>query len=229
MAFAGQTCPQTAIWWVGERVMTQSIWARRVLLAALIAGISYMVPVLALWKGPAIILWKGLGVGLLALYAACSGADRDVRQIALVMAFGAAGDVVLDIAFTAGAALFALGHLVAIHLYWRNRDQNCTGLHRVAALALFLAVPALSWALSGQLPVLGYAMVLGAMAATAWVSHFPRHWVGLGAVLFAVSDLLIFARMGPLAGSMLPQLLIWPLYFGGQALIATGVIRARLS
>ena len=72
-------------------------------------------------------------------------------------------------------------------------------------------------------------LVLGAMAATAWVSHFPRHWVGLGAVLFAVSDLLIFARMGPLAGSMLPQVLIWPLYFGGQALIATGVVRARLS
>jgi uncharacterized membrane protein YhhN len=72
-------------------------------------------------------------------------------------------------------------------------------------------------------------MVLGAMAATAWVSHFPRHWVGLGAVLFAVSDLLIFARTGPLAGSMLPQVLIWPLYFGGQVLIATGVVRARLS
>lgn len=209
--------------------MIQSIWARRALMAALIAGITYMVPVLALWKGPAIILWKGTGVGLLALYAAISGKNRDIRQIALVMALGAAGDVVLDIAFTAGAALFALGHLVAIHLYWRNREREGSRLHRLWAFALLFAVPGLSWALSGQLPVLGYAVVLGAMAATAWASRFPRHTVGLGAVLFAVSDLLIFARMGPLAGSMLPHLLIWPLYFGGQVLIATGVVRARLS
>ena len=43
-------------------------------------------------------------------------------------------------------------------------------------------------------------------------------------MLFAVSDLLIFARMGPLADSPLPDLLIWPLYYFGQFLICTGVV-----
>ena len=43
-------------------------------------------------------------------------------------------------------------------------------------------------------------------------------------VLFVASDLLIFARLGPLAGSPLPGLLIWPTYFAGQALIAWGVV-----
>ena len=43
-------------------------------------------------------------------------------------------------------------------------------------------------------------------------------------MMFVASDLLIFARMGPLAGSAVPGLLIWPLYYFGQFLICTGVI-----
>jgi uncharacterized membrane protein YhhN len=42
--------------------------------------------------------------------------------------------------------------------------------------------------------------------------------------MFAVSDLLIFSRMGPLADSAIPGLLIWPLYYLGQFLICTGVV-----
>ena len=62
------------------------------------------------------------------------------------------------------------------------------------------------------------------MAAAAWSSAFPRYRVGLGAVLFVVSDLLIFARMGPLSASPLPDMLIWPLYYLGQFLICTGAV-----
>lgn len=62
------------------------------------------------------------------------------------------------------------------------------------------------------------------MTAAAWTSTFSRYRVGLGAVMFAVSDLLIFARVGPLANSATPGLLIWPLYYFGQFLICTGVI-----
>ena len=42
--------------------------------------------------------------------------------------------------------------------------------------------------------------------------------------MFVISDLLIFSRMGPLANSAVPGLLIWPLYYIGQFLICTGVI-----
>ena len=52
-----------------------------------------------------------------------------------------------------------------------------------------------------------------------------EHYIVVGAVLFVISDWLIFARMGPLATSDLPALLIWPTYFAGQLLIATGVIQ----
>jgi len=61
------------------------------------------------------------------------------------------------------------------------------------------------------------------MAAAAWTSRFPRFVVGLGAVLFVVSDLLIFARLGPLAGATWVGFGVWTLYFGGQLLICLGV------
>ena len=64
---------------------------------------------------------------------------------------------------------------------------------------------------------------LGAMAAGAWASVFPRYRVGAGAALFLFSDLLLFAEMGPLAGSLVPQFLVWPIYYLGQLLIAIGV------
>ena len=37
--------------------------------------------------------------------------------------------------------------------------------------------------------------------------------------------MLIFAHQTPGGGSIVPALLIWPLYFAGQALIAYGVVR----
>ena len=74
-----------------------------------------------------------------------------------------------------------------------------------------------------------YATPLALMAALAWISRFSRFTVGLGAMFFVISDLLIFARMGPLAGSILPGLLIWPLYFTGQAMIAVGVVRTLVT
>ncbi len=63
------------------------------------------------------------------------------------------------------------------------------------------------------------------MAAAAWISRFPRYRVGIGAVMFAASDLLIFAREAGAMPADLADLLIWPLYFAGQFLIATGVVQ----
>jgi uncharacterized membrane protein YhhN len=72
-----------------------------------------------------------------------------------------------------------------------------------------------------------YAVALGGMAATAWRSRFPRGQVALGALMFLASDMLIFARTGPLAGQgAWLGFAIWGLYFAGQALVCVGVVRA---
>ena len=95
---------------------------------------------------------------------------------------------------------------------------------RITTAALLLAIPAASYGLTGRTEVALYALGLGGMTAAAYASDFPRVRVALGAALFAVSDLLIFARMGPLAESRIPHLLVWPLYYFGQFLITVGVI-----
>ena len=72
----------------------------------------------------------------------------------------------------------------------------------------------------------GYSAIVGAIAAAAWTSRFPRYRVGLGAVMFVVSDLLIFAREAAVLPDLVTGWLIWPLYYFGQFLITVGVIGA---
>jgi uncharacterized membrane protein YhhN len=200
--------------------------SRLILAAAIVAGLTYM----ATWgRGlppPADIAWKGAGVALLALYAAMRARDMDGWLITAVLAFGALGDVLLETSgLTVGALAFLAGHLVAVWLYLRNRRP---GAGWGAALLIPLTM-AVAFALPNdrQLAVsaAAYSAGLGAMAAAAWMSRFPRALTGLGALMFLVSDLLIFARAGPVAGQAWVGFAVWGLYFAGQTLIALGATR----
>jgi uncharacterized membrane protein YhhN len=198
------------------------------LLASLLAGISYYfirhgnVPDIYEWA------WKGAGVALLAVYALARHKGADSRQIAAVMAFGALGDVLIELVLEWGAIAFLIGHLIAIHLYWRHRRESLSFSQKLTGLALLVLVPLVAFLIptdrSAAPGIALYSAGLGAMAAAAWTSSFPRYRVGIGAVMFVISDLLIFARMGALGQSPLPDLLIWPLYYFGQFLICTGVV-----
>jgi uncharacterized membrane protein YhhN len=190
-------------------------------LAALIAGASYWPASHAAFPADLMLAWKGAGVGLLALWAGLAARERNGWLIAAVMAFGALGDVLIELNTGVGALAFLVGHALAMTLYLSNRRRE----NPVIAIAVALIVPALAYAITSSPAVLIYAIGLGGMAGAAWASRFPRSLVGLGALLFAASDLLIFARLGPLAGSIVPTLLVWPLYLAGQALIAWGVVR----
>ena len=198
------------------------------LAASLVAGLAYPL----FWNlglaDAAQIALKGAGVGLLALLAATQARSIDGWLLAAVMAFGALGDVLLEINFEAGAGAFAVGHVAAIVLYLRNRRAERSGSQRAAAAALPLFGAAMPLLLLGskapELPGFTvYSLLLTVMAATAWLSRFPRDRTGLGAVLFVASDTLIAARMGPLAGLDWVSYAIWLLYYVGQLLIFLGV------
>lgn len=198
------------------------------LLAAILAGGSYLIAVIGQFEGMSAILWKGSGVGLLALYAALRAESFDGWLLTVVMAFGAAGDVLLDsVSMEVGAGAFAAGHIIAIWLYLRNRRHSPTGSQQALAVVLALGTPIIAWSLTQAVEVAIYATILGSMAAAAWLSRFSRYRVGLGAVLFVASDLLIFARMGPLAEPAWISVAIWALYFCGQLLIVLGVTNPR--
>lgn len=198
---------------------------------ALFAGASYFIAVLQGWDGSGVIAWKTTGVALLALWAAANARSADGWLITWVLAFGALGDALLDaVGLLAGAAAFAVGHLIAIILYMRNRRPTLTQSQAMLAgilvpLAIFIA-----WGLTrGGEPLqtgaaIGYTGGVAVMAATAWTSRFPRYRTGTGAMLFLVSDLFIFAGAGGALASDVTRWLVWPLYFAGQALIGWGVV-----
>lgn len=175
------------------------------------------------------ILLKGAGVGLLALYALLRlphdrrGLDGALLVLALVLA--ALGDMAIELFFEIGGALFAAAHSVAVVLYLRNRHPRPSPLQKLVGAGLLIGTPGVSYLLSGDPMIAIYAGFLGAMAAAAWMSHYPRYRVGTGAVLFVVSDWLIFSRLGAYDLAPLPDLLIWPLYYAGQVMIATGIVQ----
>ena len=175
------------------------------------------------------IIVKGAAVGLLACYALARvprgrrGVDGGLLVAALALA--AVGDMGIELDFLIGGAFFTAAHCVAVALYWRNRHPRPSPTQKLIGAALLIGTPLVSYALSGEARIAVYAAFLGAMAAAAWMSHYPRYRVGTGAVLFVVSDWLIFARMGSLDLGLLPDLLIWPLYYAGQVMIATGIVQ----
>lgn len=199
------------------------------LLASLVASISYFFARDNAVPGLYLIAWKGAAVALLAVYAARRARSADGWLLVAVMALGALGDMALEVDMIAGGALFAAGHLLAIAMFLRNPRERRTGSQWLAALALLFGTPAVAALLALPDPrwplAAGYAAIVGAMAASAWVSRFPRYRVGVGAVLFVASDLVIFARESGDVPEAVSWWLVWPLYYAGQFLIATGVVR----
>jgi uncharacterized membrane protein YhhN len=193
-------------------------------LSALAASVAY-----CLWGQHDVatapyVAWKAACVAVFAIWAAINARSADGWIIVVVLALGAIGDAVIEWNQTAGAVPFLAGHLVGAILYLRNRRHRPSATQTALAVALLVGIPSIAFLLTHAVGVTIYATGLGLMAASAWASRFPRYRVGIGAVLFAASDLLIFARMGPLHDSTLPGRLIMPLYFAGQALIAWGVV-----
>ena len=195
------------------------------LFAGIVMAIAFWVLSDSALGGWFLIALKGGSVAAMAVYALTRGKGRDATLVAAVMAIGAAGDVGIELSTVAGGALFLLAHLVAIYLYRVNARPNPTSSQLGAAAALMLGVPLGAWLLAHDVLAVIYAVALGAMAATAWLSRFSRYHLGVGALLFVASDLLIFARLGGVLDQSLTEWFVWPLYYAGQFLICTGVIR----
>jgi len=172
---------------------------------------------------------KGAAIGLLALYLWLRHSSPDARLMAWAFGVAMLGDMAMEIETDRlfGGLLFFGYHLMAMAVYLRNRRPELATSQKATVVALLFLTPMIGWQLpfdQEQATSVGvYSLALGAMAASAWASVFPRYRVGSGAALFLLSDLLLFAEMGPLQGSVVPQILVWPIYYLGQLLIAVGV------
>jgi uncharacterized membrane protein YhhN len=204
--------------------------ARWALIGSILGGVSYIAARGLHLPVPLELAWKGSGVGLLAVYAALKARDRNGWLLTAVMTLGVLGDVLLGIQFIVGAVAFLIGHLVAVGLYLTNRRPALTRSQMALALLLVPAAVFIAFMLPADRAaapgVAFYTLGLSLMAATAWTSRFPRFTVGIGALMFLVSDLVIFAKMGPLPDTFLTGLAVWVPYYGGQLLICVGVVAA---
>ena len=202
---------------------------RPLLLASIAVALAFYSLRWGPWPELYLIPLKGSAVGLLALYLWLRHPGADAKLMAAAFAVAALGDIAVEIETERliGGLLFFGYHVLALWVYLRNRRDRLSPTQKWTVLALLLLTPAIAWLLTmgrAEAPNLAiYALALGAMAAGAWASVFPRYRVGAGAVLFVLSDLLLFAELGPLQGDIVPQILVWPVYYLGQLLIATGV------
>jgi hypothetical protein len=195
------------------------------LAASLLFGLSFP---FASWlpvPGLAAMFWKMAAVGCLVPYMLRRHHDGHFAWAAIFLGLYALADGVLEQSVMAGGAIFAAGHAVAITLYLRHRRPIMAPTQLALALVLFIATPVIIWFLVQAPSATLYGAIVGAMAAAAWSSNFPRYRVGTGAVLFVTSDLILVAQMGPLEGWIGQGYVVWYLYYAGVLLIATGIVQ----
>jgi uncharacterized membrane protein YhhN len=212
-----------------RRMMTQDLAHKRPwLLASLALGMTYPLGWHLPLPGIVAIAWKMGGVGMLVGYVLRKHHIGQFLLLAAVMGFWALGDGLLELDMVWGAIAFAIGHAVAIALFLRHKRVRPVLSQKLLAVAVFVLTPVIAYYLPFDrimgLQAAGYSLFVAGMAACAWNSNFPRYRVGVGAMAFVASDLLIFARAGALANADWVSLAIWVLYYGGVLMVATGVV-----
>lgn len=186
-------------------------------------GDSQMVP--GLFK----MAWKAVPLACLAVYAFQRHLGPDGTILTAMLAIAAMADAMTELIYAAAGTLMTFSLLLAIWLYSRNRRETTSLSQKGLGLALVLVLPAAAWVMlageDGRLLVTGFSLMLAIMAAMAWTSRFSRYRVGAGAMLFVLSQFVLFAITGPIwRASEWGELLVWPLYYSGQLLITTGVV-----
>lgn len=201
---------------------------RPFLFASIIAALAWFYLRGGEWPELWLIPVKGAAVALLAVFLWRRHSAPEARLMAVAFAVASLADMAMEIDRTVAGLLFFAYHLLALGVYLQHKRGELSTVEKAVVVLLLLGPAVLAYILptaaEAQRASL-YALALGAMAAGAWISTFPRWQVGAGSVLFVLSDLLIFADMGPLAGSQVVQVMVWPLYYLGQFLIATGIVR----
>tara|TARA_X000001316_G_scaffold12178_1_gene6066 strand:- start:5010 stop:5663 length:654 start_codon:yes stop_codon:yes gene_type:complete len=208
-----------------------------VLLASIALGVLYGVAFC--WRPHSLLklIVKTGSTALLALWAYLLGGP-----VLLVagLALSALGDFFLeadenDKFLLPGMAAFFAAHVAYIALFWALPQADRTLLILAAQIGLIACgVVFIRWLAPWvtkdmRFPVIGYGaiiLMMGAAALRLDPTYLP---VLLGALMFIASDVILsfqlFVRPADAPKRALPSIALWFLYYGGQALIAWGVLR----
>lgn len=172
---------------------------------------------------------KALAVLPLAAVAA-HGRDRGALLVAAALVAHSAGDLLIEAGpFLAALAAFGAGHALYAVAFRGERarwaEVRGGAKLRLGALALAagFALPRVLESAPRELAgaIVGYALLLLAMAGLAQVSRRGRPTLAPGALAYVAADLLLAWHLfvAPLGAA---RALVWPLYWTGQAAIALG-------
>lgn len=207
-------------------------------LIALIAAVEYQ---RRLSDAPSVMrsAVKTMSTAALALAAFLVGAPV---LLVYALALGSVGDLALSRdgqrAFLAGLIAFAFSHLAYIPLFVGLPgtpvlfDLNWVAWAGCAAMVL-LAISTTRWLLphtgSLRVPVGIYVLIICVMGIAALHLGVDFRLSLIGAVLFLASDMILSVQLfrleNPSAASRRAGQCVWPLYWGGQALIALGIVK----
>ncbi|MBU3671027.1 MAG: lysoplasmalogenase [Sinobacteraceae bacterium] len=196
--------------------------------AVYFAAMLLEVPVLQWLTKPIPVLALALWVG--------SQAGSDRKWIAAGLGFSALGDLLLSLplnAFLFGLLAFLVAHLLYLCAFVRRTRAPALGWAAAVATfgtVVFVTLQPYLGELRGA--VLAYVIVICSMMWRALaqlgreeVAALAARWSALGAVIFAISDVLV-ARNRFVAASMTTQVALMILYWSAQWMLAASVSAA---
>ncbi len=176
-----------------------------------------------------LMVWKAGAVASLAAYALRRLSGKKALFLVLYLALSALGDALIIIDMVWGGAAFFAAHISAIIMFDHYHGGKFTKGQSIFTNFLIFAVFTVIFAFSnpdGTWLTFIYGLSVGMMIVTAWTSAYPRYQVGIGVILVVIYDMLAILSMGTLDNLQLASILVWPLYYIGQLMICTGVVRA---
>ncbi|MEV5681129.1 lysoplasmalogenase [Streptomyces sp. NPDC052069] len=196
-------------------------FARPLLIAFLVAAAVDLAGLLA-DAGTVHLVAKPLLMPLLAAYAAARGGPGPLIAALL---FGWGGDTLLlpdhDLAFLAGMASFAAGHVCYLWLFGRARAPLPTALGYAVVLAVFLVLIWPDLPAELRVPLTGYSLLLTAMA---WRAGARGRRAALGGALFLLSDALIATGIAHWPQLPVPDFWVMLTYIAAQLLLTVGIL-----
>ncbi len=211
-------------------------WGTITFYGALALGLIYEAAFCYRDKGLAGFLVKTGSTALLALWAYLAGGPV---LLVLALAFSSLGDAFLAGKqarwLLPGMGAFFIAHAAYVPLFWGLAVDERTLPILAAQIILVLGGAGFvrwlaPWVEPGmRLPVIAYGALILVMGAAA-LALMPSWWiVTLGAMMFIASDVILslqlFRKPADQPTSIPASLAVWALYFGGQVLIAWGVLQ----
>lgn len=207
-----------------------------VLLASFVVAVLYgggWHPTNNEWWG---ILVKGSTVSLLALFVFIRMQTLNHFLLLLALLASVAGDVILALpienSFLKGLSAFLSAHLIFVGLYLKNKlpweDISAARKHTIVIIWIIALLSAvLLYPYLGDMlwPVCAYIFVLTSMASVAFISRFSISFVGVGAILFLISDSALGARQFLNVPDYFGYV-VWGTYYLAQLFMTLGVMLA---